>query len=159
MRIVEEHYLRDDIGLGTLHGEATPLTVEGLLQLVEEKGGGEGKKGKVSILDTNVALEQLDFLENKEVCVCVCVCVCNCIFLYLHHLPLHSPTYTHTHTHTYTYLQASTSVLGIIVLLQTVIEEVRANSLAAYRRLQKLLRDEERMVVFFSNEHHAETYR
>ena len=94
-------------------------------------------------------------------CVCVYVCVIHPIDINVTSFcpQIRFTSLTHTHIHTYTYLQASTSVLGVIVLLQTVIEEVRANSLAACRRLQKLLRDEERMIVFFSNEHHAETYR
>jgi len=72
MRILEEHYLRDDVGLGTLHGaSSSPLTPSGLALLMEERGGREGGKegGRpvLAILDTNVALEQLDFLENAEV--------------------------------------------------------------------------------------------
>lgn len=43
-------------------------------------------------------------------------------------------------------------------LLQTVLEETKKNSLAAYRRLRKLLQDETRAFVFLANDHHAETY-
>ncbi|EWM28887.1 exosome complex exonuclease rrp44 [Nannochloropsis gaditana] len=135
MRILEEHYLRDDIGLGTLHGsECSALTPEELVQLMEgrvegglkegEEGGHEGgvkkKTPTLTILDTNVALEQIDFLENAE---------------------------------------ASEAVLGVVVLLQTVLEEVKGNSLSVYRRLHKLLLDDSRAYIFFANEHAAEAYR
>jgi hypothetical protein len=43
-------------------------------------------------------------------------------------------------------------------LRQTVLEETKKNSLAAYRRLRKLLQDETRAFVFLANDHHAETY-
>ena len=77
MRILEEHYLRDDVGLGTLHGaSSSPLTPSEIRLLMEDRAGGrkgqreggkDGGKPVLGILDTNVALEQLDFLENAEV--------------------------------------------------------------------------------------------
>lgn len=146
MRILEEHYLRDDIGLGTLHGsECSALTPEELVQLMEgrvegglkegEEGGHEGgvkkKTPTLTILDTNVALEQIDFLENAEV-----------------GQPggeddeegwgpqrrgrkrqnLARWKFMHDG-----HLQASEAVLGVVVLLQTVLEEVKGNSLSVYR--------------------------
>lgn len=36
MRIVEEHYLRDDLGLGSLHGLATLASPHELLALLEQ---------------------------------------------------------------------------------------------------------------------------
>ena len=41
--------------------------------------------------------------------------------------------------------------LDHIVILETVVEEVRHNNLGAYRRLHKLLAAEGRSVVFFAN--------
>lgn len=41
---------------------------------------------------------------------------------------------------------------------QTVLEETKKNSLAAYRRLRKLLQDETKAFVFLANDHHSETF-
>jgi hypothetical protein len=75
------------------------------VELVAQRAvGAGGKKALLCVLDTNVALTQLDFLENQSgvlgvvvvavrvstrwgggwaegarVCVCVCVCVCACL--------------------------------------------------------------------------------
>lgn len=44
MRIVEEHYLRDDLGLGSLHGLTTLGSPHELLALLEQHSV-EGEKG------------------------------------------------------------------------------------------------------------------
>jgi len=115
LRVVEEHYLRDDIGVGSIHGQT--LTSQELIDLVVQRTASTGgKQALLSVLDTNTALVQLDFFENQS------------------------------------------GVLGVIVILQVVLEEVRGKSLAAYRRLKKLLSDDTKYLVYLANEHHADTY-
>jgi hypothetical protein len=62
------------------------------------------------LVDTNVALHQIDILEHK------------------------SP------------------VTAIVVILQTVLEEVRHLNISVYRRLLALIQDESRAFIFFPNE-------
>lgn len=49
MRIVEEHYLRDDLGLGSLHGTTTLASPHDFLAILEQDGrvkaGGQGRRG------------------------------------------------------------------------------------------------------------------
>lgn len=45
-----------------------------------------------------------------------------------------------------------------VIVLQTVLEEVRHNKLSVHKRLRALIADESRRFQVFSNEHHQETY-
>jgi exosome complex exonuclease DIS3/RRP44 len=114
LRVVEEHYLRDDTGVGSLHGRT--LGPQDLLALMAQKAGEAGGRNVISVLDANVALQQLDFLENQG------------------------------------------GVLGVVVILQTVVDKTRTESLAAYRRLRKLILDEARAFVYLANEHNSDTF-
>ncbi|CAM9327074.1 unnamed protein product [Chrysoparadoxa australica] len=45
-----------------------------------------------------------------------------------------------------------------LIILQTVLEEVRHNNLSVYRRVKQLLMSDTRVAIFFANEHHSATY-
>ena len=47
--------------------------------------------------------------------------------------------------------------MGIVVVLQTVLQELRHLNLSVYRRILALLRHENRNFIFFANEHAAQT--
>ena len=54
-------------------------------------------------------------------------------------------------------LQCDCPATAFIVILQTVIQELRHLNLAAYRRVLSLLRDEGRSFIFYPNELSSET--
>lgn len=58
LHIVEDHYLRDDIGCGTVAGK--PITSQDLTQVASES-----LLRKLLVLDTNVILNQIDLLEYQ----------------------------------------------------------------------------------------------
>ena len=110
----------------------------------DKKGGKQqGKVLRLSVLDTNVTLEQLDFLENGDVRVFwgrVYFWRCGSGLgwvpcgrirpkLTYQQPPVPPPPNT-TKT---PFTKAAGKVLGACVVPQTVVEETRANSLAAYR--------------------------
>lgn len=105
LRVMEEAYLRDDLGCGSIRG--TTVDVEALRQLA--KGAF---RRRLVVLDTNVVLAQMDLLER------------------------------------------SSEPFRCIVVLQTVLNEVRHQNLSLYRRLKALMADESRELLFFANEHH-----
>ncbi|CAM9455731.1 unnamed protein product [Pylaiella littoralis] len=109
LRVVSDHYLRDDIGCGSLVGN--PVSNEDLLRLAEES-----VMKRFLVLDTNVVLNQMDLLDNP------------------------SPA------------------LSCVIVLQTVMQEVRHNNLSLFRRLKQLLKEDSRVFIFFANEHHCETF-
>ncbi len=55
-------------------------------------------------------------------------------------------------------LEQEVAPLCNVVILQTVLEEVRARSLPIYNRLHSLLRNPSRHFVLFSNEHRKDTF-
>ena len=114
IREVREHYLRTDIHCGS--------------ELVVDPGGGGASSvlsplvaapygGQYLVIDTNIALHQIDLLELKHVDP-----LCN------------------------------------VILLQTVLAEVKHRDIGIFNRLQAILRDESRHFFLFANEHHAKTF-
>lgn len=75
----------------------------------------EAPHKKILVIDTNIALHQIDILEYE----------CPAIFL--------------------------------IVVVQTVLQELKNLNLSVYRRLLTLLKDETRVFIFYPNEFSAET--
>jgi hypothetical protein len=188
MRIVEEHYLRDDLGLGSLHGLTTLGSPHELLALLEQHAVEE--KGAFSCIYM-YGRGGASRLTGS----CLPACVAACMFfggpgadihVYMYHHPpphrqertaaggdrhehhpraaglpgerrgeikvlwygfmyvydIHEhhtlcPPYPPNHlsynTHPHHTQQAAGKVMGVCVVPQTVLEETRANSLAAYR--------------------------
>lgn len=112
LKRVREHYLRDDLGCGTVHRTGTePLRIHRLPQ--PPVGAASAT---YLVLDTNVVLKQMDVLEHK------------------------SPD------------------LSRVILLQTVLDEVRHQNASLLNRLMALAGSSSKQYVIFSNEHHRDTY-
>ncbi|XP_071991431.1 exosome complex exonuclease RRP44 [Engystomops pustulosus] len=113
MKIVREHYLRDDITCGC-HGcdecqqESPVLQMEPVLQ------SSLCPSPHYILPDTNVLLHQIDILEDP--------------------------------------------VIQNVILLQTVLQEVRKRSAPVYKRIKDLTNNPEKFFYTFTNEHHRETY-
>ena len=109
IRITNDKYIRNDLGYGFLFGK-TILSKESFLDIVTN-----AVNKLVIIIDTNVALHQIDVLDFK------------C---------------------------PGTSV---VIILQTVLQELKHLNLSVYRRLVSLLQDETRYYIFYANEMSTET--
>ncbi len=117
VKVVREHYLRDDLPCASELCEECPRPALGHLLARDPVSRCPGlfRRPHYLVLDTNVVLEQIDVLESGNGFVNV-------------------------------------------VLLQTVLEEVRNRSTPVYKRLKDLVADEEKKFVVFMNEHHQSTY-
>ncbi|XP_075708446.1 exosome complex exonuclease RRP44 [Rhinoderma darwinii] len=113
LKIVREHYLRDDITCGC-HGcdecqqESPVLQMEPVLQ------SSVCESPHYILPDTNVLLHQIDILEDP--------------------------------------------VMQNVILLQTVLQEVRRRSAPVYKRIRDMTNHPEKYFYTFTNEHHRETY-
>lgn len=132
VKVVKEHYLRDDIYCGSkacrrcpqqalsiLHQD--PKQVVNLLQLLNEGSSSYNHvqvngKGKSHYLvpDTNVLYHQIDLIEHEA--------------------------------------------FKDIIILQTVLQELRHRSMQIYSRVRALIADSTRRFWVFSNEFHRDTY-
>jgi len=90
---------------------AAPLTMVVVL-------GVRWGEGSCIVIDTNVALHQMDFLD----------------------------------------VAATDGVLRNMIVLQTVLEEVKHRNLSVFKRLKTMVQTGGRKVFVFANEHHADTY-
>ncbi|XP_077153363.1 exosome complex exonuclease RRP44 [Ranitomeya variabilis] len=113
LKVVREHYLRDDITCGC-HGcdecqqESPVLQMEPVLQ------SSLCESPHYILPDTNVLLHQVDILEDP--------------------------------------------VIQNVILLQTVLQEVRSRSAPVYKRIRDMTNNPEKYFYTFTNEHHRETY-
>ena len=108
VRLIHEKYLRTDVGCGYVGG----------IQLSEDRLRGmvsESPHQQCLVIDTNIALHQIDLLEYK------------------------------------------CSAISIVIVLQTVLQELRHLNISCFHRMQSLLKDEHRSFVFYPNELCAET--
>lgn len=108
IRIVQEKYLRSDANFGYV--KQACLSESDLRDIVSK-----APHKQLLVIDTNIALHQIDVLEYK------------------------------------------CPATALIVVLQTVLQELRHLNLATYRRLTALLKDDNRSYVFYPNELSAST--
>ncbi|XP_062555669.1 exosome complex exonuclease RRP44 [Armigeres subalbatus] len=116
IKVVREHYLRDDIACG--------IASCGLCGLLTESRTTLDRKPEFCstvfpgphylMLDTNIILYQIDFLESEAI--------------------------------------------RNVIVLSTVLDEVRHRSPAIFKRLRKIVGDPGRRFFTFVNEHHRDTY-
>jgi exosome complex exonuclease DIS3/RRP44 len=103
IRLVQEKYLRSDVGCGYLFGRV--ITQHDLCKIVSE-----APHKQILIIDTNIAFHQIDVLDHK--------CPATCL----------------------------------VIVLQTVLQELRNLNLSVFRRIEALLKDETRSYIFYPNE-------
>ncbi|XP_068423997.1 exosome complex exonuclease RRP44 [Clinocottus analis] len=113
MKIVREHYLRDDIWCGS--EICTECKQESaVLQRDPSIESNLCSYPHYVIPDTNVVLHQIDVLEDP--------------------------------------------VIQNVIILQTVLQEVRHRSAPVYKRLKDIIHEQEKHFYTFTNEHHRETF-
>ncbi|XP_055617537.1 exosome complex exonuclease RRP44 [Toxorhynchites rutilus septentrionalis] len=115
IKVVREHYLRDDISCGIASCGLCTVSVDGTrLDAAPESISTAYTYPHYLMLDTNIVLYQIDFLESD--------------------------------------------VIRNVIVLSTVLDEVRHRSPAIFKRLKKILADPEKKFFTFVNEHHKDTY-
>uniref|UniRef100_A0A672TPA5 Protein DIS3 homolog n=1 Tax=Strigops habroptila TaxID=2489341 RepID=A0A672TPA5_STRHB len=118
VKVVREHYLRDDIPCGAaacrLCPPRTGATAAGLQAQPRGAASSLCPGPHYLLPDTNVLLHQIDILEDP--------------------------------------------VIKNVIVLQTVLQEVRNRSVPVYKRIRDVIQTPEKHFYSFTNEHHRETY-
>ncbi|XP_023345051.1 uncharacterized protein LOC111714221 [Eurytemora carolleeae] len=115
IKVVREHYLRDDIWCGHPSCQLCDQEEENAKLSKKPKSIASIEKSPhYLVLDTNVVLEQIDMLESEG--------------------------------------------LNNVIILNTVLEEVRHRSSPIYKRLKDIISNPDRHFYVFVNEHRKETY-
>ncbi|NWY41399.1 RRP44 exonuclease, partial [Sylvia atricapilla] len=119
VKVVREHYLRDDIACGAAACRlCPPAAANGSAPGPEARPSGPASSlcpGPHFLLpDTNLLLHQIDILEDP--------------------------------------------VIKNVIVLQTVLQEVRHRSAPVYKRIRDVIQNPEKHFYSFTNEHHRETY-
>lgn len=118
VKVVREHYLRDDIGCGVRGCPACGPLLNESQPLLDPVAGSQPAHSRFSeriiIPDTNIILHHLDVLETEG--------------------------------------------FQDVVLLQTVLDEVRNRSPSLHQRVRALLSRHDKRFYVFSNEHHRDAY-
>lgn len=118
-KVVHEKYLRQDDCVGYLGATRTAVSKSEFKQLY-------GHSEYIIVLDTNIALQELDVLEYKA---------------------------TGNKKG-----MSNKGPLHDLVILQTVLTEVKHNNLSAYQRVKNMLSDEDRQCLFIPNEMMVDTH-
>uniref|UniRef100_A0A8C0J9T6 Protein DIS3 homolog n=1 Tax=Chelonoidis abingdonii TaxID=106734 RepID=A0A8C0J9T6_CHEAB len=116
MKVVREHYLREDIACGAAACEQCGQQ-PGEHRLEAQPSGAASSLCSAPhylLPDTNVLLHQIDILEDP--------------------------------------------VITNVIVLQTVLQEVRKRSAPVYKRIRDVIANPEKHFYSFTNEHHRETY-
>ncbi|XP_038256782.1 exosome complex exonuclease RRP44 isoform X3 [Dermochelys coriacea] len=116
MKVVREHYLREDIACGAAACEQCGRQ-PGEPRLEAQPSGAASSLCPAPhylLPDTNVLLHQIDILEDP--------------------------------------------VISNVIVLQTVLQEVRKRSAPVYKRIRDVIANPEKHFYSFTNEHHRETY-
>ncbi|XP_013857040.1 exosome complex exonuclease RRP44 [Austrofundulus limnaeus] len=114
VKVVREHYLRDDIWCGSEVCAECKQETTVLLQKDACIESNLCTYPHYLVPDTNVVLHQIDVLED--------------------------------------------SVVRNVIILQTVLQEVRHRSAPVYKRLKDIIHEKEKYFYVFTNEHHRETF-
>ncbi|KAJ6652925.1 hypothetical protein lerEdw1_010503 [Lerista edwardsae] len=122
MKVVREHYLRDDISCGAaacrLCGSSGQEDGQAPQSLLEAQPSGAASSlcpdPHYLLLDANLLLHQIDIVEDP--------------------------------------------VIRNVIILQTVLQEVRKRSAPVYKRIKDVIANPEKHFYSFTNEHHKETY-
>ncbi|XP_012269707.2 exosome complex exonuclease RRP44 [Athalia rosae] len=115
LKIVREHYLRDDIWCGSnLCSKCKHKSKDLVLDEDPDSKSSLYPEPHYLVLDTNIVLDQIDVLEEDALCN--------------------------------------------VVILQTVLEEIRHRSSNVYKKLRDIIGDPKRKFYVFVNEHHKDTY-
>ncbi|CAI6003895.1 unnamed protein product, partial [Closterium sp. NIES-64] len=178
-RVVREHYLRDDIPCGALPCAKAPATA-----CDKESARLSPNNETILVIDTNVALHQIDLLENaaiSNVVVEVVKLVPYPLIPYPHEplTPCPHPTHCTTRASLIDLFEnvaisnvvelsvlleeanidlLENAAISNVVVLSVVLEEVKSRNVAVYGRLRALVAEESRRFFVFSNEHHKDTY-
>lgn len=108
VKIVQEKYIRNDLEYGFINGKSASREV--LVYIVTQ-----APHKQLLLIDTNIALHQIDVLEY------------NC------------------------------PATATIVVVQTVLQELKHLNLSVYRRVLALIKDQSRNFIFYPNEISSET--
>uniref|UniRef100_A0A8D9BV86 Protein DIS3 homolog n=1 Tax=Cacopsylla melanoneura TaxID=428564 RepID=A0A8D9BV86_9HEMI len=113
LKIVREHYLRDDLSCGSELCDECDAK-EAILEKTPTSNSKQYTQSHYLLLDTNIILQQIDVLEEPTLCN--------------------------------------------IIVIQTILQEVKHRSSSVYKRLKDLIANPNRKFYVFVNEHHHETY-
>ncbi|KAL5022343.1 hypothetical protein ScPMuIL_001498 [Solemya velum] len=114
MKIVREHYLRDDITCGSANCKVCDINSPKPLQKEPQNRSNSINSCHYLMPDTNVILHQIDVLDDPAI--------------------------------------------QNVIVLQTVLEEVRHRSIPGYKRLKDMLSNADKHFYTFSNEFNRDTY-
>ncbi|XP_007888927.1 exosome complex exonuclease RRP44 [Callorhinchus milii] len=118
LKLVREHYLRDDIGCGSGRCDLAPCGESGSGSALQPDPPAHCSslcpQPHYIVPDTNVVLHQIDILEDP--------------------------------------------MIQNVVILQTVLQEVRHRSAPVYKRIKDVINNAEKHFYTFTNEHHKDTY-